>query len=271
MKTLVKLSLTALTVSLLAACSGGSKGGDSTPAATQINAAQPSNQSQPATPQQPQTAQTPSSTAAVQGSGQYGDAFVNGKFVGVNSSADIPMKLVVEGKTITLRNAGIVSGGFSVNRGNVTINGVKQPAGVVSGLRYDTEFGYVDGVTFYQGKNPTTTLPQGVATYIGDAVYAKNGQFTTQRSSVNLNVDFNNKTLSGLLLAGENNNEYLGQIHEVRLQDGKITENGFSGTAVQGSESAELKGKFFGSSAAEIAGAYAGSSFSGAFGAKKQP
>lgn len=274
MKHLIKLSLTALAVSTLVACSSSKSETSQTTVTdtkTATTATTPKIVKQPIvrTPTTPVTQPTTSSPSSATSGGKYGDAFVNGKFVGVNSHADIPEKLVVEGKTIVLRTPGIYSGGFNTSRGNVSINGVTRPSGAVSGYLYTAEFGYIDGVPFYQGKNPTTTLPKGTATYIGDAVYAKNGQFTAQYGGVNLKVNFDSKTVSGTLFKAETDNRYLGNIAEVKLQDAKITDNGFTGKAVQGTASAELKGKFFGTAAEEVAGAYSNGTISGAFGAKK--
>lgn len=258
MKNLVKLSLTTLAISVLAACGGGggSKGNSaSAPAKVETKPATTA----PAAP-------TNVSVNATAKTGNYGDAIVNNAFVGIDSSANIPNKLVVDGRELTLRNPFIISGGFSVSKGGTSINGVVMPESAVSGTRYQAQFGYVDGIVFYQGKNPTAVLPTGSATYVGDAVFAQKGDFTTQDGGVNLKVNFDAKTLSGRLFAAED----VANIQAVTVTDAKITGNSFSGKAVQGSNSAELKGKFYGVGASEVAGAYSNGTISGAFGAKKQ-
>lgn len=272
MKKFFKYSLSILTIITLAACSSSS--GDSgqpttaqaTNAATQrTSTTSTNNRSVAAMLNKYRTNKAATTTVTNPTTSDYGKAVNSGKttFSTITDKSNIPNKLVVDGQEIQLRYSGIYSGGFSIYR-NSTINGVQTGTGAVSGYRYNAQFGYMNGVAFYQGDNPTATLPKGTATYIGDAVYASNGDFTTQSNGVELTVDFDKKTVNGTLFAKEDN------INAVTVKNAAINGNNFSGTATQGSISANLEGKFYGSNADEVAGAYGGSQISGAFGAKKQ-
>ena len=163
--------------------------------------------------------------------------------------------------------------GFSkISSQGVIINGRQSIGGVFSGSKFSSAFGYIDAgecsAVYYQGNNPTTELPKGTATYIGDSVYVNNGKATTQTKAVNLMVDFDNKNLTGTLFVAKDD------IAAVTVKEAKLAGNGFEGKAVQNGQEANLNGKFYGVNASELAGAYSdgkgNTGWQGAFGAKKQ-
>lgn len=270
MKNIIKFSLATLAIATLAACSGGgSKGGNSNtsaPVNTAPAVAQNQNQLHP---------QASSSTTGATGGSQEaaGGGFYGNSTFQITDVSGHPNVLKIAGRDFPIRSPHISSRGFTKlgAQGGVNVNGKPSIGGVFSGSKFSSAFGYIDAgphsAVYYQGNNPTKALPKGSATYVGDSVYVNNGKSTTQDGGVNLNVNFDTKTLSGTIFKQQDN------IAAVTVSEAKLSGNSFEGKVTQGGKLADLHGKFYGANAEELAGAYSdGTSrgYQGAFGAKKQ-
>ena len=232
MNKLVKFSLAAVAIATLAACSsGGGKGGDSNSSVASSKPKAPA--TKPAN--KPET--KPTTPASNNATKTFGGVFYAGKPYQIIDVSQHPSVLVIAGLEFPIQQPGVRSPSFSkISSQNVIINGKPATGGVFSGYKFSSAFGYIDAAersaVYYQGNNPTTELPKGKATYVGDSVYVNNGKAVTQTDTVKLAVDFDNKNLTGTLFAAKDG------IAAVTVKDAKLTGNGFEGKAVQNGQEA---------------------------------
>ncbi|KAE9541948.1 transferrin-binding protein-like solute binding protein [Ursidibacter maritimus] len=265
MKKLTKSTLTVLAIAVLSACSsGGNKGGDNSSNNTTATSSSTQNT---ATQSDPKTQQPNNNSNKI-----FGGVYYGGKSYPIDDVSKHPTTLIIAGHEFVLQQPGLSSGSFTTIGQNVKYNGTILQPGVYSGSKFSTAFGYIAAgsrsAVYYQGNNPTDVLPKGKATYIGDSVYVNHGQPKTQNGKLNLNVDFDKKSLEGTIFAAEDN------IAAVTVKEAQLNGNSFAGKVVQNGQEADVNGKFYGINAGELAGAYSdgtgNSGWQGAFGAKKQ-
>lgn len=191
-----------------------------------------------------------------------------GKAFTIDDASQHPTKLIIAGRDFEIQNPLIQTTGFATIQsggGKTIVNGSKSPLSL--------RFGYLEfgqhAAAFYQGNNPSAVDSlKGKATYVGDAVYAKAGNHSTQTGQVSLAVDFDNKKVAGTVFAAQDG------IADVTIKDATIDGNSFSGKVAHDGQEGDLKGKFFGTNGAEVGGVYSDGKgkdgWQGAFGAKKQ-
>ncbi len=146
---------------------------------------------------------------------------------------------------------------------------------------------YATGVTTTSGQMPTT----GTATYSGHLtgfVISPNTAANITDGAVSLNANFGSNTvnggITGITTVHGGNTPINGQMNDITLAGGTISNGGFAGTAFAASATSATSinvagangtyaGKFYGPGAAEAAGNLSlsggGSTVVGAFGAKK--
>lgn len=242
---LKKALLSALTISVLAAC--GSGGGKNVNIGSKTDAPKP----------------TPPS-ASITGSLLDSKAGKAGSVTATPSSNTMD-SIVINGKTIALTQPGIFSKTFN----NIT-SGKTQTVASGTFLSY-TRFGaYTDTKDEATGNSnvfaigqatPVANVPvTGQATYTGQAVFStsKTNNFDTQKSA-EFSVDFGKKTITGSIDKTSLN---------LKLS-GTITGSTFSGDK----DGMKMSGSFYGPKAEELSGVFNGTKTSetylGSFGAKQ--
>lgn len=133
---------------------------------------------------------------------------------------------------------------------------------------YAREGEAVDGAIFYAQGEHTRTMPTGLATYTGKAIYRhKSDSFAHQNGTVDMRADFANKNLTGAISLIDNS-EYINDKMPAKTIsiDSKIDGANFAQTGV-----ITIKGGFYGDSAQEVAGVFSDDKGAGAFGARKNP
>lgn len=236
MKSLIKFSLTALSVATLAACSSG--GDDGTKGVDVKNVVLPTVATQ--------TTVNPSSLVAANG---------------LTSGAVSANELVVDGKRYSLAP---VQGNQSYHAYSDQVEIVRQ---VEDRGQY---FGFTSAGTGKQryafaGSTmaETRTMPtSGTARYEGDVVYSYGGP-THGDADIELWADFGNKKVTGYM-----EDSQFGNVNV----NANIAGNAFQGTAATGNVSAELSGKFYGENVQGVAGVFGNkeNTLGGAFGADRE-
>lgn len=252
MKSLIKLSLTTLAISVLAACSGGGSGGGS---------------SSPSVDNPIKKAELPKTTAV-----GYSGVWASGSSqpkqitkIGDATAIGALRILEIDGKAVDLTNtkaSGISDPAFSSNA-TVTYGRYIDPN------KLDDEQDPISYVFVYGQTTPVAEIPTtGTFNYKGTATYGSgtlNGFIND--ATANLTVDFQAKTVKGSITEEKNK-------INITLPEAKITDNRFENT--QGD--AFVKGEFFGKNASHIGGVFGNNAqnaehngYLGAFSASQQP
>lgn len=248
MKSLIKLSLTTLAISVLAACSGGGSGGGS---------------SSPSVDNPIKKAELPKTTAAGY-SGVWASSSAQPQQItkiGDATAIGALRILEIDGKTVDLTNtkaSGITNPALSSNA-TVTYGRYIDPS------KLDKDRDPLNYVFVYGQTTPVAEIPTtGTFAYKGTATYGSGTlKGFINDATANLTVDFKEKTVKGTITEEKNK-------VNVTLPDATITDNGFVGT--QGD--AFVKGEFFGKNASHIGGVFGNNGqggYLGAFSASQQP
>lgn len=252
MKSLIKLSLSVLAASVLAACSGG---GSSSTSSTPPSANPPVNP--PASPPVVPPVNSPAKSG-VWASSSDQPALITA--VGEETALGLHI-LNIDGKDIYLTNtakSGIRGVSFSKGQ-DVTYGRYNDPN------KKDKDGQAVSYVFAYGNATAVDKIPTGgTFNYKGTATYgseALNG-FATGVVDANFTVDFQAKTVDGKITQATNN-------INLTLPTAKIDGNGFKGN----SGDAFLNGQFYGENASSIGGVFGDNgtgAYLGAFSATKQ-
>lgn len=251
MKSLIKLSLTTLAISVLAACSGGgSGGGDSAPVKEPIKIKE--------------TKVTPAvgySGVWASGSSQPKQITTVGNATGIGNLRI----LEIDGKKVDLTNtkASGISNLSVSSSATVTYGRYTDPS------KLDDDKDPISYVFVYGQTTPVAEIPTtGTFNYKGSATYGSGTlKGFINDATANLTVDFQAKTVKGSITEEKNK-------INITLPEAKITDNRFENT--QGD--AFVKGEFFGKNASHIGGVFGNNAqnaehngYLGAFSASQQP
>jgi len=144
-----------------------------------------------------------------------------------NSSSIVNGVSTVINATYTTYSNNLENSGIAVVNGRGTVNG-----------SYADDYLYI-----YSGR---ATNPNELATLTGTATYNGSGYIGLDNATVNMNANFDNKTISGTI-ANEQRN--------IALQNADIQQDAsFTGTATSDGLIGNYDGKFMGREAAEVAG-----------------
>ncbi|WP_439239107.1 factor H binding protein domain-containing protein [Lonepinella sp. BR2919] len=144
-----------------------------------------------------------------------------------NSSSIVNGVSTVINATYTTYSNNLENSGIAVVNGRGTVNG-----------RYANDYLYI-----YSGR---ATNPNELATLTGTATYNGSGYIGLDNATVNMNANFDKKTISGTI-ANEQRN--------IALQNADIKQDAsFTGTATSDGLTGNYDGKFMGREAAEVAG-----------------
>lgn len=258
MKSLIKLSLSVLAASVLAACSGG---GSSSTSSTPPSANPPVNP--PASPPVVPPVNSPAKSGVWASSSDQPAQITKVKDATAVNGLHI---LNIDGKDINLANtreSGINAPYYSIRR-DVTYGRYNDPN------KKDRDGQVVSYVFAYGNETAVDKIPTGgTFNYKGTATYGSQELYESgvpngfvNGVDANFTVDFQAKTVDGAITKAANN-------INLTLPTAKIEGNGFKGN----SGDAYLRGQFYGENASSIGGVFGDNgegAYLGAFSATKQ-
>ncbi|KMK52226.1 hypothetical protein RO21_01820 [[Actinobacillus] muris] len=253
MKSLAKMSLTALCLATLTACSSGGKGDDDSKVVS------PNRVGTPTAVQANGNTQAQSGNASSNQAANQNAAVAS---TGIQQGTLSPTTLVVDGTSYNLAPVGVSAREIHSFGANVELvrevedNG--QYFGFTSKGTGTQRYAYAGSLVPETQNMPT----QGIVRYEGDVVYSYGGPM--RDGDAELMANFGTKTLSGVF-----ENSHYGNV----AVNATINGSAFNGQAVaQGVAPATLSGKFYGVNANGIAGVFgnADNTLGGAFGADRE-
>ena len=207
---------------------------------------------------------TPTTTTNTNTNTIQGTRLIAGRTTAISATVSTSdrNKVVVNGTTLDFIPAGFSVGTIDLRASNMTrIGSGNSLAYTRFGLISDSQAGNVSQL-FAQGQATTNMPKSGSARYTGKAVHVINGSPQDTDGYATFNVNYGDKTITGIVTAASYNTHLAGTING----------NGFAGTKSQGNGmDVTMSGHFYGSDAKELGGVYHNGdhSIQGAFGASK--